>query len=100
MKNIDAVSKLKLLETLDLSENSLTKISALNKLNHLTFLNLRMNEIEDIEPLGQLTNLVYLDLSYNNIHQLGAESLVVHFSQHRIFFTYLLLLTIFLCHRE
>ncbi|WP_132942897.1 leucine-rich repeat domain-containing protein [Turicibacter sanguinis] len=67
IKNIDALSPLRLLAILDLSKNQNSMLSPLQSLENVYDLNLSNNQIEDISILEILTYLSYLDISSNNI---------------------------------
>ena len=67
ISNCEELAKLKKLEEVDLSYNSISDINFIKKLKNIKFLNLEGNEIQDISPLKSLHNLQELNLSYNVI---------------------------------
>ena len=62
------------LETLVLSDCSLSSIEALSKAPNLVYLDLSMNAIRDVTPLSFMTNLTHLDLSNNALTNLSPLS--------------------------
>ncbi len=67
IREVSVLSKLTRLETLNLSNNSISSIRGLKKLDRLRVLHLNNNEIEDITPLSELDDLEELYLSNNRI---------------------------------
>ena len=74
ISDISALSALKNLNALYLSNNNISDISALLELTNLTELWLQSNNISDISALSGLTNLKWLYLSRNNISDISALS--------------------------
>ena len=72
IKDISALSSMKELTSLNLSNNSISDISALGGLKNLTELYLGGNQISDISVLSGLTNLKLLRLTYNQISDISA----------------------------
>lgn len=74
--DIMAVSKLKLLEELTISQAPITDVTILGSLHNLKYLNLSNTGLVDLRPLSLLQNLEYLNVSGTNIKLLrGLESL-------------------------
>lgn len=73
--DINALSGLTELESLDLSDNSLTSVSALSELKKLRYLFISKNNINDIYPLESLESVILINASENNISELPAFSL-------------------------
>ncbi|MHA1343003.1 MAG: leucine-rich repeat domain-containing protein, partial [Promethearchaeota archaeon] len=73
---IEGLSKLQNLTSLNLSGNKISKIKGLENLTKLTRLSLNNNNIEKISGLNNLENLTYLSLSQNRINEIeGLERL-------------------------
>lgn len=70
--DINALGSLTQLQSVDLSDNSITTVSVLSNLPELKFAFLRKNSIEDLSPLSGLNNLLVLDASENRITELSA----------------------------
>ena len=69
---VEALSRLKNLRELDLSNAGITDIRGLEKLTKLEKLNLSKNYLTDITPLKGLKELQSLDISENNIQNIAA----------------------------
>ncbi|MFW9872959.1 MAG: leucine-rich repeat domain-containing protein, partial [Candidatus Thorarchaeota archaeon] len=77
ISDIDGLSKLTKLGSLELTQTGLTEISGLENLKELGSLNLSWNNITRIKGLEDLTELVDLDLSENQITEIsGLKNLV------------------------
>ncbi|MBL7784347.1 MAG: leucine-rich repeat domain-containing protein [Chitinophagales bacterium] len=74
IKDINPLSGLKALTTLNLSLNQLTDISGLSGLTALTTLYLRNNQLTDISGLSGLTALTTLDLDSNQLTDVSGLS--------------------------
>lgn len=61
------LSRLNMLQEINLSNNSIVTIEGLKELAHLRHLNLQSNHIKSIEHLNTNVALEYLNLSENNI---------------------------------
>ena len=73
--DINALSGLTELESLDLSDNSLTSVSALSGLKKLRYLFISKNNISDIYPLESLESVILVNASENNISEIPSFSL-------------------------
>jgi len=65
--NINALDRLRNLQSLNLSGNNINDIRPLAELRSLRQLNLQDNNINDIRPLAELNNLVELNLQDNDV---------------------------------
>ncbi len=71
------ISGLTTLKSLSLNNNNLADISSLSTLVNLTYLNLGHNEIVNLAPMPSLTQLVELGLKSNQISDLSSLALLV-----------------------
>ena len=74
IRNLTGLEHATNLQSLTLSNNSISDISALSNLTNLTWLGLESNSISDISALSNLTNLTGLDLADNSISDISALS--------------------------
>ncbi len=70
IKNLQSLSNLKKLRTIELYTSGIRDISCLSELHSITCLALGGNEIEDLSPLVGLKNLKKLSLNANRINDL------------------------------
>ncbi len=68
--DINALGALTKLESVDLSNNSITSISVLANLPELKYVFLNHNNIEDISPLASMSKLLVVDISQNSVSEL------------------------------
>ena len=71
IKDISALSNLKHLTILSLSNNQISDISSLSDLSGLYMLNLYKNQVNDISPLSKLNNIRNLSLGDNQINDIS-----------------------------
>lgn len=79
--DLTAIGKLSNLEALVLSDCGLSNIEALSALSALTTLDLSRNAIRDVTPLSFMSNLTVLDLSDNALTNLSALSALSQLQQ-------------------
>lgn len=78
LKNLDALTNLKILS---IQSNRLTKIDGLSKLKNLEELYVSHNAIEEISGLEENTNLNVIDISSNPIKQLKGLKTLEHLQE-------------------
>ena len=66
-EDINALGSLTSLQSLDLTDNSLTSVAVLSNLPDLRYLFIGRNNIEDISAVASLENLLVLDASENTV---------------------------------
>ena len=74
IRDIGAISELKKLTNLRLSNNQIEDLNPIGKLKNLNHLWLSNNQIEDLNPISQLKNLTNLWLNQNRIEDLNPIS--------------------------
>ncbi len=73
LQNVEGVSEMTKLTTLDLSGNGLVNIGELNQLVNLRHLYVNDNQIMKFPSINNLINLETLDISNNQINELGDD---------------------------
>jgi len=81
IKDISLVSKLKLIEHIDIEGNLISDISPLQNLKYLKVADLANNEIQDISPLQELKQIEELYLRNNRINDLSSLLEIPYFQK-------------------
>lgn len=71
LENINFLSKLKWLQTLDLTGNNIRDLSGLKSLKNLRFLKLHGNKVKEFPDIDSLKDLEYLDIGGNNLKEIS-----------------------------
>ncbi|SMF17628.1 leucine-rich repeat domain-containing protein [Pseudobacteriovorax antillogorgiicola] len=71
IENIDALSEMDKLESLDISRNRITDLSPLRRLSHLSSLRAGDNGLSSLVGVEGLTNLSYLSIARNQVSDLS-----------------------------
>jgi len=71
IRNISKLAKLKCLEVLNLSENSVSDLTAISDITTLRCLSIKGTKVTNISSLSNLTHLEWIDLSSSSIYDIN-----------------------------
>jgi len=78
LSDVSALASMTKLTHLSLVGNYLRNVSDLASLTELTYLDLSDNQLSDVSILAPLTKLTYIDLSYNQLRDVNIPASFIH----------------------